>query len=248
MGEHPAGHAPGCTVRVMALAHGVAVEDADRGYADVADQVLGGGTRHAAWQAFFMASSHGRESTTSRALEVNKPTELLTIGELARRTGVTTSALRYYEEFGLLPAPARISGQRRYPESATRTIGTILLYSDAGFTLAEQKALMQSAPDSPDEWRRLARRKLAELDEQIARAQAAREAISHGLRCPREDVTQCPNFDAGVTARLAGQPLAQSHQQLHGPSHRPSHGQRPGEAPGSARGTARRPGRRERAR
>ena len=40
---------------------------------------------------------------------------LLTIGELARRAGVTTSALRYYEELGLLPAPARVSGQRRYP-------------------------------------------------------------------------------------------------------------------------------------
>ena len=59
-------------------------------------------------------------------------------------------------------------------------------------------------------------RKLAELDEQIARAQAAREAISHGLRCPHEDITQCPNFNAAVTARLGGQPLSRSHQQLHG--------------------------------
>ena len=58
-------------------------------------------------------------------------------------------------------------------------------------------------------------RKLAELDEQIARAQAAREAIRHGLRCPHEDITQCPNFNAGVTARLAGQPLSRSHQHEH---------------------------------
>jgi DNA-binding transcriptional MerR regulator len=161
------------------------------------------------------ADSHGRKSTTSSALEVNSQGALLTIGELARRTGVSTSALRYYEEVGLLPAPARISGQRRYPESATRTVGTILLYSDAGFTLAEQKALMASARSSPAEWRRLARRKVAELDDQIARAQAAREAISHGLRCRHEDVTQCPNFEAGVTARLAGQGLAEAHRELH---------------------------------
>jgi len=59
-------------------------------------------------------------------------------------------------------------------------------------------------------------RKLAELDEQIAGAQAAREAIRHGLRCPHEDITQCPNFNAGITARLAGQPLSRSHRQLHG--------------------------------
>ena len=150
----------------------------------------------------------------SSAPEVNPPGCLLTIGELARRAGVSASALRYYEEVGLLPAPARISGQRRYPESAARLVAAILLFSDAGFTLAEQKVLLARV-GTPD-WRELAQRKLAELDEQIARAQGAREAIRHGLRCPHEDIRQCPNFDAGLTARLAGQPLSQSHQQLHG--------------------------------
>jgi DNA-binding transcriptional MerR regulator len=136
---------------------------------------------------------------------------MLTIGELARRACVTTSALRYYEELGLLPAPARVSGQRRYPESAARLVAAILLYSDAGFTLAEQKALLARRGDRGQ----LMRRKLAELDERIARAQAARDAIRHGLRCPHEDITQCPNFNAGITARLNGQPLSQSHQELH---------------------------------
>ena len=75
---------------------------------------------------------------------------------------------------------------------------------------------MATARGTPGDWSQLAQRKLAELDEQIARAQAAREAISHGLRCPHEDITQCPNFNAGITARLAGQPLSRSHQQLHG--------------------------------
>ena len=162
-----------------------------------------------------MLSSHDRQSTPSSAPEVNTPGGLLTIGELARRAGVTTSALRYYEELGLLPAPARISGQRRYPESAARRVAAIQLYSDAGFTLAEQKALMAPRDGTPA-WRQLAQRKLAQLDEQIARAEAVREAIRHGLHCPHEDITQCPNFNAGITARLAGQPLSQSHQELHG--------------------------------
>jgi DNA-binding transcriptional MerR regulator len=161
-----------------------------------------------------MSYSHGRQSTPSSAPEVNPPGGLLTIGELARRAGVATSALRYYEELGLLPAPARISGQRRYPESAARLVAAILLCSDAGFTLAEQKALL-TVGGTPGDRGQLMRRKLAELDEQIARAQAAREAISHGLRCPHEDITRCPTFNAGLTARLAGQPLSQSHQQLH---------------------------------
>jgi DNA-binding transcriptional MerR regulator len=163
-----------------------------------------------------MSCSHGRQSTPSSAPEVNSHGCLLTIGELARRAGVTASALRYYEDLGLLPPPARVSGQRRYPESAARVVGTILLYSDAGFTLAEQKALMATRASTPGDRSRLMRRKLAELDEQIARAQAAREAISHGLRCPHQDITQCPNFNAGITARLVGQPLTRSHQQLHG--------------------------------
>ena len=74
---------------------------------------------------------------------------LLTIGELARRASVATSALRYWEELGLLSAPARISGQRRYPESAITLVGIILLLRDAGFSLAEQKALMASRGAAP---------------------------------------------------------------------------------------------------
>ncbi|HEY2791353.1 MAG TPA: MerR family DNA-binding transcriptional regulator, partial [Micromonosporaceae bacterium] len=52
---------------------------------------------------------------------------MLTIGELAKATGVATSALRYWEELELLPAPERSAGQRRYPESALRQVGVILL-------------------------------------------------------------------------------------------------------------------------
>jgi DNA-binding transcriptional MerR regulator len=173
-----------------------------------------------------MSCSHGRQSTPSSAPEVNTSGDLLTIGELARRTGVTASALRYYEELGLLPAPARVSGQRRYHASAARLVAAILLYSDAGFTLAEQKALLAANVGTPaanvgvPAAKQLMQRKLVELDEQIARAQAVREAISHGLHCPHEDITQCPNFNAGLTARLAGEPLSQSHQRLHGHDHR----------------------------
>jgi DNA-binding transcriptional MerR regulator len=129
----------------------------------------------------------------------------LTIGELARRAGVATSALRYWEDLGLMPAPDRISGQRRYPESALGLVGVILLLRDAGFTLAEQKAMTGGA--SPDEWRRLAGRKLAELDEQIVQAQAARVAIDHALHCPHDDILECPTFRGLVSARLAGRPL-----------------------------------------
>jgi MerR family redox-sensitive transcriptional activator SoxR len=137
---------------------------------------------------------------------------LLTIGELARRAGVATSALRYYEELGLLPAPVRISRQRRYPESAVGLVGMILLLRDVGFSLAEGKSLMASHAGERGGWRRLAQRKLAELDEQIAKVQTAREAIIHALRCPHEDFVESPNFTRLVDARLAGQSLSEAHQ------------------------------------
>ena len=212
-------HAPGRAPGVMGLADDVAVQDAHGGDPSARDAALDGRGHcplYGPWHASLMSCSHGRQSTPSSAPEVNPQGGLLTIGELARRTGVNASALRYYEELGLLPPPARVSGQRRYPQSAARVVGTILLYSDAGFTLAEQKALMATGASMPGDRRQLMQRKLAELDEQIARAQAARDAITHGLRCPHQDITQCPNFNAGVTARLAGQPLSRSHQQLHG--------------------------------
>ncbi|MFI7618409.1 MerR family transcriptional regulator [Nonomuraea terrae] len=134
----------------------------------------------------------------------------LTVGELARRTGVAASALRYWDAIGLLPA-TRVSGQRRYPESAVSLVGAILLLRDAGFSLAEQKALAAARPADPDEWRRLARRKQAELDDQIATALAAREAIAHALRCVHPDVHDCPTFHGVVAARLSGKPLGQAH-------------------------------------
>jgi MerR family redox-sensitive transcriptional activator SoxR len=134
----------------------------------------------------------------------------LTIGELAKRTGVATSALRYYEELGLIPAPGRVSGQRRYPESAVGLVGMILLLRDVGFSLGESKAFLGSRTQA-DSWRGLAQRKLADLDQQIAKAQTAKEAITHALHCPYDDITTCPTSSKVIAARLAGTPLADAH-------------------------------------
>jgi MerR family redox-sensitive transcriptional activator SoxR len=135
----------------------------------------------------------------------------LTIGEVARRAGLRTSALRYYEDLGILRPAERVSGRRRYDESSVGVVGAVLFFRDAGFTLSEIGELMVARARSAREWRELARRKLAELDEQIAKARAAREAIDHALRCPHEDILHCTNFHSLVTARLAGQPLHEAH-------------------------------------
>ena len=70
---------------------------------------------------------------------------------------------------------------------------------------------MAARSTSPQSWRELARRKLVELDERIAEAQAARVAVEHALACPHEDIVTCPNFQQIVRLRLAGKPLEGIH-------------------------------------
>ncbi|WP_329330876.1 MerR family transcriptional regulator [Streptomyces luteogriseus] len=140
-----------------------------------------------------------------------QPTKRLTIGELARITGVATSALRYWEELGLVPDPARVPGQRRYLVSAVGLVGLILLLRNVGFTLREAKALVATRSDDPSAWRELHQRKLAELDERIAQVQMARTAIAHALACPHKNIHNCPNFAGVLDARLAGSPPHEAH-------------------------------------
>lgn len=137
--------------------------------------------------------------------------EELTIGELATRTGVAASALRYWEELGLLPAVTRVAGQQRYAPSTVDRVGEVLLLQEAGYTLRELKALITAQETHDGEWRELARRKLAELDHRIAQAQAARTLIAHGLACPHEDIRTCPNRTSVIAARLAGASLEEAH-------------------------------------
>jgi DNA-binding transcriptional MerR regulator len=140
--------------------------------------------------------------------------EFLTIGELARRTGVTTSALRYYDELGLVQPSRRVSGHRRYALDAIAAVGVVRFFQEVGFTLAETR-LIASRRHSPDTWHALARRKSEELGHRIAREEAARQAIEHALVCPKEDILDCPNFWATVNHVLAGFELADAHLRLH---------------------------------
>jgi MerR family redox-sensitive transcriptional activator SoxR len=139
------------------------------------------------------------------------PEKLLTIGEVAARTGVATSALRYYDDLGLLKPKHRTGGRRRYDPDDVATVAVIVLLRQVGFTLAEIKRLLASPARSPGAWRELATRKLEELDTQIAKAEAARQAIEHSLRCPKENILACPTFWKTVSGVVSGQTVAESH-------------------------------------
>jgi MerR family transcriptional regulator, redox-sensitive transcriptional activator SoxR len=110
----------------------------------------------------------------------------LTIGEVARRTGVRTSALRYYEDAGILPPPRRVNGRRRYPPLVLRMVEVLRFAQQAGFTLDEIRTLFHGfGAEIPlrERWEALAVAKLRELDELIARAGQMKRAIEVGLGC-----------------------------------------------------------------
>jgi MerR family redox-sensitive transcriptional activator SoxR len=128
----------------------------------------------------------------------------MTIGEVARKAGVATSALRYYEAEGLVSPAGRDPGGRRvYGPGAVDQVGVILFLADVGFTLAEMRRLLESRAESPDGWRTLVDRKIEELTASIEQAQVAKVALEHARNCPEEDLLACPNFWRVVGDRLA---------------------------------------------
>jgi MerR family redox-sensitive transcriptional activator SoxR len=115
----------------------------------------------------------------------------LSIGELADKARVRASALRYYEQRGLLPGAHREGGRRMWPATAVRRVALIKMAQRAGFTLAEIAQLISSdtTPSATRQWRQLAARKLPELDQHIADTQTLRQAVADCLECG------CMNFD-----------------------------------------------------
>jgi DNA-binding transcriptional MerR regulator len=124
------------------------------------------------------------------------------IGELARRTGMATSALRYYERIGLLSPAARAGQRRRYTPSSADGVALIRLHQDADFTLEEIRGMRAARSQGRRGWGDLAERKLAALDARIADAQRAKKLIQHALECPHRDLLTCPNFRSALEAHL----------------------------------------------
>ena len=140
--------------------------------------------------------------------------ELISIGELSRRTGVAVTALRYYDQLGLVRPKTRVAGQRRYSEGAVRTVGVVLFLRDIGFALAEI-AQLTSARMRTVRWSAIVDRKLTDLAEQEHRLTVARTALEHARDCPAKGPTSCPRFWSIIDTRLTGASLEASHAALH---------------------------------
>jgi len=118
----------------------------------------------------------------------------LSIGEVARRAGLKPSAIRFYEQDGLLPKPIRQSGQRRYPDAIFDRLALLDYAKRSGFTLAEIRVLFRDTIEKgtlPAGWRRLAEIKVRELEIQAHRITAMKTLLEKISRCRCIDIEEC---------------------------------------------------------
>jgi MerR family transcriptional regulator, redox-sensitive transcriptional activator SoxR len=118
----------------------------------------------------------------------------LTIGELAARSGLPTSTLRYYDRIGLVPATGRSGGQRRYDPKVLQRLRAVTLCQRAGFSLEEIGRLL----DGGRPWQALAGRKVEELQGRIAELEQTTALLRSALECSCRSLEAC-----GRTAHLA---------------------------------------------
>ena len=134
--------------------------------------------------------------------------ELLTIGETARRSGVATSALRFYESRGLIKSLRANSNQRRYQRATLRRIAIIRVAQTLGLSLAEIATAFESLPDQRNptrkDWERLSTRWGRQLEQRIADLQNLRDRLGGCIGCGCLSLTHCSLYNAGDGAATLG--------------------------------------------
>ena len=132
----------------------------------------------------------------------------LSIGEFARRAGVAASALRFYEDRGLLASHRSDGGRRHYPRSELRRMAFIRAAQAVGLTLEQIQAALATLPDqrtpTPADWQRLSRAWQPLLDERIAALVRLRDQLSSCIGCGCLSLTKCALYNAGDVAGSKG--------------------------------------------
>ncbi len=134
--------------------------------------------------------------------------ELMSIGEVAARSGLSPSALRHYEAEGLVSAQRTAGGARRYPRSVLRRLAFVRAAQNVGLTLPEIRVALASLPDgrtpSARDWERLSQDWRDRLDEQIAALVQLRDGLSSCIGCGCLSLTSCGLSNAGDAAAAEG--------------------------------------------
>ena len=132
----------------------------------------------------------------------------ITIGEMARRSGIAASALRYYEELGLIASERVGASHRRFPRHVLRRIAFILFARRIGLTLAEISAELARLPESRTptraDWRRLSGTWTKRIDARIAELQRLRSGLTECIGCGCLSMERCRLVNPADRAGSAG--------------------------------------------
>lgn len=136
------------------------------------------------------------------------PDRLLTIGDLARRTGLSVSAIRFYESRGLVRAVRTGGNQRRFLRSDIRRLSFALIAQQLGLKLTEIEAELATLPldraPTQGDWRRISERVRGVLDGKIAVLQRTRDKLDGCIGCGCLSLERCALYNPDDRAALAG--------------------------------------------
>jgi MerR family redox-sensitive transcriptional activator SoxR len=132
----------------------------------------------------------------------------LSISEVAKQIGLRPSAIRYYEQIGVLPSPHRVSGQRRYDVTALHRLVVIQRARQTGFTLTEIRELFfgfRAGTPPSVRWQKLKKRKIVELDAMLERIQTMRDLLDEQGKCRCAALEECGKkiFERQCAKRLS---------------------------------------------
>jgi MerR family redox-sensitive transcriptional activator SoxR len=133
---------------------------------------------------------------------------MLTIGEVAQRAGVATSALRFYEDYGFIHSERTTGNQRRYRRSVIRIVSVIKAGQAVGLELADIHRALETLPKgrapTKKDWGRMSRAWRDELDLRIERMQALRADLAGCIGCGCLSLASCAIFNPADVAAQAG--------------------------------------------
>lgn len=122
---------------------------------------------------------------------------LIDIGEVARRTGLAASALRFYERKGLIEADGRNGLRRVYRPETLDRLGLITCARDAGFTLSEIAEFLRATPSDTRLRERMAAKE-REVDQRVRQLTRLRDSLRHAAVCEHDPLVECPEFKQAV--------------------------------------------------
>jgi MerR family redox-sensitive transcriptional activator SoxR len=139
---------------------------------------------------------------------MSSSTDRLTIGELAERSGLATSALRYYEELGLISSTRTAGGQRRYHRAMLRRVAFVRAAQRVGLSLDEAGRALARLPDdrapNATQWAPVARAWQQRIDAQIAELQLLRRKLGGCVGCGCLSLKKCALYNPDDTAAAHG--------------------------------------------